>query len=677
MSPGFLRTVHAVTVGLLLGAVLQSTAGAVTFTFDDLPTLWNAPEAFPAVNFNGGAEVTFQNARSAPHAIMLYGEDLSPTVSYGYYLPYTNLNIPVTDRTRLEYWIFPVGGTTSFAVDIKFSDGTYLRDYPAEDQFGVRLHAGYQGAGGYLSEYWGYKRIESNIGLWVYDPAHPRTITQIIVAWDRYPLTGWNNAIFDDISITETPDCSSPTTNCAVTACRATCSEAGIRDAIDRANTCSTTPDPTFTRRTISLGKTCSSINVVTNFDNDPNYNDPIDPALELATCPEESGPFRKSICIKGNDIAFDGTTGAGEVTLTYLRTKNVVKICDADLDSAGPAAFVLRGNRGAVRNLTTKYFDEGIVVRRGDANVLDRITCGHICDEAITIGGNSDTPTFTTVRNCTLTGFTCDMSCKQKSSGTPCLAATSGRTCGTDKAIQVLSGTDTKILNSQFTTTGKAILIKRGNPLVQGNTLTGHATMDISDSITVDGDLLNAALGETVTATINANTFRYQKYGIRAEAGGWVNATNNILTDCYVNAFSIRESRDGRPSRLRAAGNRVKNCGTSGCNRGAFAIWNEGSPQVDFGGGAISSGAEVVAGFGPSPGGNVFCQGQGTLTDFYRKSHTGLAPGSGVQPTCTGTEETITFRAWNNCFSDNAATITPIGGVETNNKTSNCNCTF
>lgn len=665
---------RTLALAALLVAALPGAAKAVVFGFDDLPFLYNAPAAFPPINFNGGAEVTTQSARSAPHALMLYGEDLSPSMSYGYFAPYTNLNIPVTDRTRLEYYVMPLWGSTSFAVDLKFSDGSYLRSYPAQDQYGIPLHAAYQGGGGHLSMNQ-YNRVESNIGLWVAG----KTITQIIVAWDRYPGTGWQNALFDDISLTETLDCANAGVGCGTTVCRSACSEVGLRDAVSRANACQ--GNAQYQRRTIVFAPTCTSISMVTNFDNDPAYTLAPDPALDVANCPLESAsqPFRHSICLTANDLTIDGTIGAGNVLLTYNRLKNVQKLCRADLDSAGPPPFVMRGNRGWLRRFTTEYFDEGIVARAGDGNVLDRITSTKFCDEAITIGGPSTTPTNTVVRDVNLTGFTCDAQCGTRNGTGPCSsvpAPNNLRTCGFDKAIQVLSGTGTKILDSDFNQTGKAVLVKRGDIVIEDNVLTGHPTMDVSDSITVDGELL--APTETVFASINYNTFTKQKFGIRAENGGFVSANNNILKDCYSNAFSARNAKDGRPSKIRAAGNRIKNCGGSqGCNRGAVGGWNDPTAEVDFGGGHCgvggTLGGELIPGLGASPGGNVFCQST-TAIDFYRRTHGDL---SASTPACTGTLGNMCVRAQSNCFSDGDADNTPINGIDVAGLTSSCDCNF
>jgi len=192
---------------LLLAAVLvfgadvprARAAQSWTFNFDQMPLYYSYPAAFPVSNFSGGAEVSGQSARSAPNSVMVYGNDNATTQSYGYY-KIASVNILVKTNTWLEYFVQPLWSNGVFsAVDLKFNDGTYLRSSTAVDQYGVPIHAGWQGGSGHLSLNT-YNKILSNIGAAVAG----KTITEVIVAYDQWPNTGWTNAVFDDIVVFET-----------------------------------------------------------------------------------------------------------------------------------------------------------------------------------------------------------------------------------------------------------------------------------------------------------------------------------------------------------------------------------------------------------------------------------------------------------------------------------------
>ena len=72
-----------------------------------------------------------------------------------YNVLYTGLNIPVTENTRLVYNIKPLPNnkydydfySMHLAVDLKFTDGTYLSSAELEDENGVRADPNSQGEG--------------------------------------------------------------------------------------------------------------------------------------------------------------------------------------------------------------------------------------------------------------------------------------------------------------------------------------------------------------------------------------------------------------------------------------------------------------------------------------------------------------------------------------------------
>ena len=129
-----------------------------------------------------------------------------------------NVNIPVGPKTRLSYKIFPefTGQNAQYpstyaAVDLHFTDGSYLSRLSPVDQHGYPLTAAGQGASKVLyADQW--NAVQSEIGA----VANGKTIDRILLAYDDPQATastrfqGW----LDDITVTATPapiDGSSPT----------------------------------------------------------------------------------------------------------------------------------------------------------------------------------------------------------------------------------------------------------------------------------------------------------------------------------------------------------------------------------------------------------------------------------------------------------------------------------
>jgi hypothetical protein len=124
-----------------------------------------------------------------------------------------HVDVRVKRDTELSYLIFPdferddlaSSPSTYAAVDLRFTDGTYLSDLGATDQHGATLSPRGQGASKTLStNQWNLLR--SRIG----DVAEGKTIDRILVAYDNPngPATfgGW----VDDIEITDEPPAAKP-----------------------------------------------------------------------------------------------------------------------------------------------------------------------------------------------------------------------------------------------------------------------------------------------------------------------------------------------------------------------------------------------------------------------------------------------------------------------------------
>ncbi|MFJ4850297.1 GH92 family glycosyl hydrolase [Streptomyces sp. NPDC088733] len=120
-----------------------------------------------------------------------------------------DVNIPVGPQTRLSYKIFPEFTakdtqypSTYAAVDLHFTDGTYLSGLSPVDQHGYALTAAGQGDSKVLyADQW--NAVQSDIGA----VANGKTIDRVLLAYDDPKATaatrfqGW----LDDVAVTGTP----------------------------------------------------------------------------------------------------------------------------------------------------------------------------------------------------------------------------------------------------------------------------------------------------------------------------------------------------------------------------------------------------------------------------------------------------------------------------------------
>ncbi|MGM9646689.1 MAG: GH92 family glycosyl hydrolase [Eubacteriales bacterium] len=140
-------------------------------------------------------------------ALQVYGQQSATRDTYARNVIYDGLSIPVADNTRLSYVIYPATFTSSydynhtskyFAVDLRFTDGSYLSELSAKDQNGFGLDPISQGQSESLyTMQWNY--IESNIGA----VAAGKTIEAILVFFSM-PSTAAKGkflAYFDDVTI--------------------------------------------------------------------------------------------------------------------------------------------------------------------------------------------------------------------------------------------------------------------------------------------------------------------------------------------------------------------------------------------------------------------------------------------------------------------------------------------
>ena len=147
---------------------------------------------------------------SGTNALKVAGTHIGNERAYSYNVIYEDLNIKVKENTNLSYKIFPSMIDESdydydytqmhIAVDVEFTDGSFLSELGAIDQYDTKLNPQAQGDSKILTtNQWNY--IASNIG----SVAKNKTIKNILVAYDNDENTKSNDAEFktfiDDIEI--------------------------------------------------------------------------------------------------------------------------------------------------------------------------------------------------------------------------------------------------------------------------------------------------------------------------------------------------------------------------------------------------------------------------------------------------------------------------------------------
>jgi len=146
-------------------------------------------------------------AHNGAAALQYSGNATSAAQSYAYNQIF-DTEIAVKASTTLSYWLFPeketsvlpslVRTTSRFvALDIQFTDGTYLHELNAKDQHGIVLHPNAQGRGGYVIEdQWNF--ITVNIG----EVADGKIIDKILFGFDASGAgSGFFRGSVDDITI--------------------------------------------------------------------------------------------------------------------------------------------------------------------------------------------------------------------------------------------------------------------------------------------------------------------------------------------------------------------------------------------------------------------------------------------------------------------------------------------
>ncbi len=166
------------------------------------PTMRSFTGKGPSGGYNSKANAGFTGVKSFRYA----GSHLVAGHAYSYNKIF-DVDLAVTKNTQLSYQIFPelVGDdpdytSTYAAVDLAFSDGTYLSQLGALDQHGFVLSPQGQGASKSLyTNQWNH--IASTIGT----VAAGKTIKRILIGYDKPTGPGAFSGWVDDINVTGNP----------------------------------------------------------------------------------------------------------------------------------------------------------------------------------------------------------------------------------------------------------------------------------------------------------------------------------------------------------------------------------------------------------------------------------------------------------------------------------------
>ena len=126
--------------------------------------------------------------------------------AWNYQTMYTGLNIPVREDTKLTYMMSPLGDmkddypSLHLAVDLKFSDGTYLSQLGVEDENRVGMNPDDQGEA--KAMFYGVQNV-SITALGAYEQCLGKTITDILVGYENKDgqAGGTFAATIDDLRI--------------------------------------------------------------------------------------------------------------------------------------------------------------------------------------------------------------------------------------------------------------------------------------------------------------------------------------------------------------------------------------------------------------------------------------------------------------------------------------------
>jgi hypothetical protein len=178
--------------------------GDVTLPSHDTPawdgSIYNS-DAFLGLNRNVG------QTHTGSAALEYFGSDQDTTQSFAYLRVVNVSRVTIKPTTTLSYWIYPQAkaedqersyNSTCVAVDLTFSDGSFLRNSGATDQRGNRAHPAHQ-CGKLIPRQWNHVVVPLGEHL------SGTNVTQLNVGYEQPGNTGFFHGYIDDIAITDQP----------------------------------------------------------------------------------------------------------------------------------------------------------------------------------------------------------------------------------------------------------------------------------------------------------------------------------------------------------------------------------------------------------------------------------------------------------------------------------------
>ncbi|WP_206715203.1 GH92 family glycosyl hydrolase [Cellulosimicrobium arenosum] len=188
-------------------SIVQLAEWDLSADLDALPEaapMHTAVGSGPAVNFTNKPGVGF----TGTHSLRYDGSHLGDGEANATNVLYDDVDVAVGDDTRLSWKIFPEllddlqYPSTFAAVDLEFTDGTFLSDLDASDAHGTGASAQEQGEGKILyADQWNSVRVDLG------DVAAGKTVDKVLVGYDNpggdagTQFAGW----LDDVAIEASP----------------------------------------------------------------------------------------------------------------------------------------------------------------------------------------------------------------------------------------------------------------------------------------------------------------------------------------------------------------------------------------------------------------------------------------------------------------------------------------